>query len=96
MATDPEVTHWSTIGFEVSEPADLEPLVFEAVRQGRPFKVRRGWSYVDWSLPSGAALILQLQRRDLVSMHPHFNGRTSMRIGLTSWVERSDRSLMGR
>lgn len=79
-------SHFTTIGLPVGSVEDLAALVDRIAPSCRELPARRG-RYLHWRDPSGAELWLQLSRDDeLLGVHPHFDGATRTRVGLTSRV----------
>ena len=78
--------HFATIGLPVETPADLSPLARRIVKSSRIFETDRG-DYLRWASDSGAEVWLQADiDKRLNGVHPHFSGKSVVRVGLTRTV----------
>lgn len=83
-------SHYSSIGLPIDSERDLERLVAHAAAQAESIEVAGG-RYLRWRDPSGAGLILQVDRgRNLIGAHPHFFGDARMLARVMARIERPD------
>jgi hypothetical protein len=80
--------HFSAIGFNLETQDDFVALAEEVAPAASPVPVPGG-RYLRWCGGSGEELWLQVSSREsLIGMHPHFSGRSSVRVGLTGRIRR--------
>lgn len=77
----------SSIGFDVETQEDFAGLVEGLAAEGRVVPARSG-QYRLWAGDSGEELWIQVWRRRIVGVSPHFSGKSRCRVGLVSRVER--------
>jgi hypothetical protein len=83
-------SHFSSIGFPVASQEELVDLANRVADDVEELDVPAG-CYLRWSSACGAELWLQVDRdNDLIGMNPHFAGESSVRVGITARVDRSD------
>jgi len=89
-------SHFSSIGFPVSDPDEFRSLAVKALAGGQSIQTEGG-SYVCWREANGAEVWVQMdEHRSNIGMTPHFSGRASMRVGLVRSISRpNDTSLDG-
>lgn len=85
-------SHLSDIGFHVESDQDFEELALQACREGQTFPNSTG-TYVRWAPGAGVELWAQLDQDDeVIGLNPHFQGESSMKVGLTERVSRPNDS----
>jgi hypothetical protein len=88
-------SHFSDIGFPVSDIEAFKDLVQKASHTGRCMRSPNGY-YVCWSPGAGAELWAQANaEHELVGLHPHFAGAARMRMGLTDIITDPENPLDG-
>lgn len=81
-------SQFSAIGFTVSSGEDLAALASHVAERADTVDAGPG-QYLCWSPPSGEQLWLQMKRNgDPMGMNPHFEGKSSVRVGLEARVAR--------
>ena len=86
------MSHFSAIGFPVTSYDELLNLGNRLLSTGTPISVRGG-NYVHCTTSSGAELWLQTNRKnELIGVHPHFAGQSTVRVGLTNSFSRPQSS----
>jgi hypothetical protein len=89
------MSHFSDIGFRVESEDALYALAEEIFPKMKEIPCPGG-SYCHYRDPSGAELWMQLnEKRELLGLNPHFEGKSSRRLCLTAPVERSASPLDG-
>ena len=72
----------------MSTPEEFEALARQVASQAQVIRTKTG-RYLWWAGRAGEELWLQVDRRDqFVGMHPHFTGKSSVRVGLEARVRR--------
>ncbi len=85
-------SHFSTIGFSVSNQSEFESLAIKAAENGRAIAVNAG-TYIQWREKNGAELWVQLNtNQEIVGVNPHYAGKASMRVGLVKEIPRPKNS----
>jgi hypothetical protein len=85
-------SQFSAIGFTVSSGEDLAALASHVAERADTVDAGPG-QYLRWSSASGEQLWLQMRRNgDPMGMNPHFEGRSSIRVGLEARVTRTGHS----
>ena len=81
-------SHMSAIGFPLNSEEEFWELGHRAAEHAEELTVAGG-RYLKWCDDSGAQLWVQIDKSDsLVGMNPHFQGNSSVRVGLTAAVAR--------
>lgn len=81
-------SHFSTIGFPDTSDDHFTDCIERAIDQATPLEVDRG-VYLRWASDAGAQLWVQIDADGtLVGAHPHFDGASTMTVGLVEPVER--------
>lgn len=82
------VSHFSSIGFDVTSEEELISLAERVAGWAQIIEVKPG-RYLRWAPGTGEQLWLQLDRQGrLVGVHPHFAGKSSVRVRLEGKVFR--------
>ncbi len=82
-------SHWSSIGFPEDGEAVFDLYGDLAIEQGRHFNTL-GNSYIHWECGQGAEVWMQRFDHDSVALNPHFAGKTSTQLQLTTKLRRPD------
>jgi hypothetical protein len=81
-------SQFSALGFDVASGEDLAALASRVAERADTVNAREG-QYLKWAPPSGEQLWLQVKHNgDAMGMNPHFEGRSSVRVGIEARVAR--------
>jgi hypothetical protein len=84
--------HFSDIGFDLNTESEFQELANQVYERGKRFRTGKG-TYLYWSPGEGVELWGQLdQTNNFIGLNPHFVGESTMRVGLTAEVDRSESS----
>ena len=88
------VSHYSSIGISTTDSEELVTIAQRATETARSVSTSHG-AYLRWTCPSGAELWLQVNKQsEVIGLHPHFAGDSSMNIRIESVVRRPDQSVL--
>lgn len=90
-----KMSNLSNIGFFVSTEEEFYKLVEQVYPLGKFIKASQG-TYNCYSENSGAELWMQLnENKELIGINPHFQGKSRVKVSLTSEIERTESLLDG-
>ncbi len=85
-------SQFSAIGFTVSSGEDLAALATSVTDRAETIDANEG-QYLKWAPPSGEQLWLQVKRSgDALGMNPHFEGKSTVPIGIEARVVRDSQT----
>lgn len=89
--------NFSSIGFSLDGPEELEPLLQQVKEEFRAFPTHIGGAYLCYATPEGAELWAQFSPdKQLIGCHPHYRGATSFSVAVEALQEHSDAPLDGQ
>jgi hypothetical protein len=89
------MSNLSDIGFPVNGDEDINEMIISVMKNAQEIPCPNGF-YIKFSDESGAQIYLQGNKdQELIGFNPHFDGKSSRKVGLTTSIERDSSELDG-